>query len=172
MGHERTDQIFDLLNQGFTTDQINTILAQRKQHSESLAQRGVKSELLAKNFLNSLNYVASATIISDRESADAKMRDIEVVINKPVFEIEFARRLVIPGNLIWVQVKSSNYGIDIAIAGLVRRTNISPSQIDRLLYERRLIFLNARDDDNSNRSYFATQIDRMDYYWGGQKVSA
>lgn len=159
------DEVFEMIASGTPNAQITAYQDNRRQEFEDERARGVASEEKVRDVLKTLPYVFDGKILSGNKKSDRRRRDVVITL-KPDEFFERFRDIWVNTNLqVFVQVKSSNSGVEQFLREVKGKHRYDEVELWKYMRSNRLIVLNAQLPDVKVFEQFETQLQNINEFW-------
>lgn len=161
----RKNLIFKLIDENLPTPQINARLDSYQKRQLQNEAKGKKSEKIVLERLQGLYYINRASITSGDQGQDRAGHDLRISLSGRDFEDKFKNRLSVPHNQVWVQVKSSQVGVEGWKNDLMIRHDLDENSLDEWLNYQRLVILDASLNPINMIESFESQLEIINHSW-------
>lgn len=159
------NELYALMGQGLRADEIDCYFDQRGRVYEERKIKGEESERLAQLSISELPYVSNVLIVSSERRHDQNFKDLQVWFSGIQFGQHFQSDLLIPHASVWVQVKSSDHGVEEFLWKVGDRFELSHDDVWLWMREYRYCVVNALQSSEQLKNTFEAQLVAMNTYW-------
>ena len=152
----RMDFLFDEINRGVTADEAyrnwHLYIRTRKKSWEIKGEQSVINTIYA---IHKLHFVKEIEEYPSYSPEDLEYKDLRVSIGVDEDRTED----------VFVQVKSSRYGVKIFRQEICKAYILSSPEFTRWMFEKRLILIVGSEDEDKIRDGFTIQLEQIEDYW-------
>lgn len=161
----RMDTIFRLFEQGMSSADINATLDEGRRRGAESRARGDESERNVKRALDALYYVTSCWINNHNGNHDYLSHDLSVLLDRMACIQFLSSGLAIPNAQVFVQVVSSQKGLDYFKKETMERLDGGEEVYREYLENEKLVVLNGQLPDEQIQAFFRDQLIDLNLAW-------
>lgn len=164
------DRIFTLLQSGMSNAEVTARIDNDHRLRREAIQKGKDSEELTRERLKQCKYVKRVFMLSGNDKNDRRRKDLVVEFEPDQWGEKLQDVWVSEKPIVYVQVKSSPYGVAHFHDELQRRQRCNAEMAQFILHNQRLVVLDASLSDELFLQSFEQQMVKINNFWKTKNI--